>query len=88
MIPGIQYSLGVEKDGVYIRYVNRHNVPYSKHLRRKMTSMNDLIAFLHKRAKKFKVNSEDFIIMGSSSLDFPHEYTKRKKVIALANELR
>ncbi len=88
MMPGIQYSLGVEKDGVYVRYVNKANTPYHRHLRRKLTSMNDLIAFLHKRAKKFKVKAEDFIVMGSSSLDFPEEYTKSKKVIALANELR
>jgi hypothetical protein len=50
--------------------------------------MDDFIAFLKARIKKFKLKADDLIIMCSSSMDFPEQETKDKKVIALARELR
>lgn len=38
--------------------------------------------------KNSEVKADDLIIMCSSSMDFPEEETKNKKVIALAHALR
>ena len=86
MMPGIQYGLGVYKDGVYIRYVDSSK--QKTQTRRKIVSVEDFVTFIKERAKKFKCEPDDFIIMCSSSMDFPDEYTKDKKVIKLAHDLR
>jgi hypothetical protein len=86
MMPGIQYGLGVEKDGVYIRYVDSSK--QKKQTLRKIESVEDFVSFIKARAEKFKCTPDDFIIMCSSSMDFPDEYTKNKKVIKLAHALR
>ncbi len=86
MMPGIQYSLEVCEDGVYVRYVNSAKQKTQTH--RKIESVEDFITFIKERAKKFRCQPDDFIIMCSSSMDFPEESTKNKKVIALAYALR
>lgn len=86
MMPGIQYTLGVEKDGVYIRYVNSSKQKTPS--KRKVTSVEDFVAFVKARLKKFKCKPEDLIIMCSSSMDFAKEYTKDRAVIKLADALR
>ena len=86
MIPGIQYGLGVYSDGVYIRYQNKENSPQR---RRKLTSVADFRKFMLGRMKKFGIKSgNDLVISCSSTMDFPEEATKNKKVIALARALR
>ena len=85
MIPLIQYGLGVYEDGVYIRYQDTEK---GKEKRRLIKSVDDFATFIKLRSKKAKCNPDDFIIMCSSSMDFPKEYTNNKKVIALARALR
>jgi hypothetical protein len=85
MIPGIQFGLGVDKDGVYIRYVE---IGQKKERRRKVESVVDFSTFMIERSEKAGVLVDDFIVMCSSSMDFPEEYTSDKNVIKLARELR
>ena len=86
MIPGIQYGLGVYEDGVYIRY---QDTAKGKQKRRKLTSRADFVAFMKARMAKFGIlDDTELIISCSSSMDFPEDSTKDKKVIALARELR
>jgi len=86
MIPYIQYGLGVDEDGVYIRYQNTER---GKQLRRKLVNFEDFKQFIVGRMKKAGVkDADDLIIMCSSSMDFPEEYTKDKAVIKLAHDLR
>lgn len=86
MMPKIQYGLGVEEDGVYIRYID--TAKQKKPTLRKIESVNDFVTFIKTRAEKFKCTPDDFIIMCSSSMDFPEEVTKDKKIIKLAHAIR
>lgn len=86
MMPGIQFGLGVESDGVYIRFVK--TAKQKKQTKRKIESVDDFISFIKEKAKAAKCNPDDLIIMCSSSMDFADEYTKDPNVIKLANDLR
>ena len=88
MMPFVQYSLNVDAEGVYVRYVDAPNQPFDKHLRKRIKSMDEFISFLQSRLNQFKLHPDQLIIMASSSMDFPQDYTKDPAVIALANEMR
>lgn len=86
MIPGIQFVLGVDEDGVYIRFVK--TAKQKRQSRRKIKSVEDFVSFIKAKAKAANCEPDDLIIMCSSSMDFPHEYTKDTKVIKMARTIR
>jgi hypothetical protein len=85
MIPKIQFGLGVDKGGVYIRFVTR---PGATEIKRKIKSVEDFITFIKTKARAAGCEPDDLIIMCSSSMDFPSEYNKDPKVIKLAKMIR
>lgn len=85
MIPLIQYGLTCKSDGVYLRY---QDTDKGKEKQLKIKSVEHLDQFLFERAKKAGCYVEDFIVMCSSSMDFPEESTGSKKVITLAHAVR
>jgi hypothetical protein len=85
MMPGIQFGLGIVNGQVSIRFVETAGGPQ---IQRPITSVEDFLTFIKAKADAAHCDPDDLIIMCSSSMDFPEEYTKDPKVIKLANDLR
>lgn len=78
------FYMTIEKNNVVVKYDSSSKKKITKQLR----NFTDYLNFFNNILMKRAVKAEDLTIMCSSSLDFPHEYTKKKSVIALANRLR
>jgi len=85
MIPNVQFGLGIEKDKVMLRFVEKEGGPQVK---REVTSVKDFTQFILAKAKAAKCEPDDLIIMCSSSMDFPEDSTTNKATIDLAHDLR
>lgn len=85
MMPGIQFSLTVKQDGVYVRY--RPSIKSSVKSKR-IESVKDFIGFIKRKARQAQCDPDDLIVICSSTMDFPEEETKDKAVIKLAHDLR
>ena len=48
----------------------------------------DMASFMAQIIAKFSIKPDECIVMCSSSLDFPEQYTKDPKIIAWANKIR
>ena len=74
------YILRISKDNVVI---SRSGGPD-----RIITSEEDYAQYLAGECKKYKVELDDLIVMTSSTMDFPYDFTKNEATIALARKLR
>lgn len=72
-----RYFMAVEKDGIQLS-------KNKKKLGKPVKDVDELVALLGKAGYS---DSED-IVMCSSSMDFPREYTDDEAVIALADKIR
>jgi hypothetical protein len=48
-----------------------------------VTTANAYVEFFEAEMKRFGLSEDDLLIQGSSSMDFPEEYTDRKDIIEL-----
>lgn len=82
-----QYYLTCKSDGVEIRAKSGPKAGEYVVVAL-VTTPNAYVEFFEAEMKKFGIGEDDLIIMGSSSMDFPEEYTDRKDVIALCDAIR
>lgn len=78
------FYMTIEKNNVVVKYDSSSKKKNTKQLK----NFEDYVEFFKNILVKRGIGANDLTIMCSSSLDFPHEYTKKKSVIALANRLR
>ena len=78
------FFITIEFDRVVVKFDGTHGGLHT----RVVTSVRDLRDFLLSKADEAKVKIDDLIVTSSSTLDFPHEFTKIAETAALAHELR
>jgi hypothetical protein len=90
MIPIIQFSLNCRSDHIEVRHIPTLKGKLKRYRVTTKAGLRRLLNAACTKLKKAGVEKpeEELIIICSSSLDFPQEYTKSKKIIDLCNWLR
>lgn len=75
-----RYYLTIEDDAVAIKVYFGHTDAKTAVL---VKTANAYVEFFENEMKRFGLKEDDMLIQASSSLDFPHEYTKDADTIKL-----
>lgn len=77
------YIIGVEAKSIRVSY----RVAGIRHRHSNFTTLEGMRRFFAAQVKRYRIPVERLIILGSSSLDFPKEYTKDRKVLAMVRKI-